>query len=965
MELASVAAPITAVIEDTGPSVGAAPPRARFRTEAVVRSLNGHWDLRWDPIATRAPELPWDHSERPWTEVDVPGCWQLQGHGAPLYTSSKYPFPIDPPHVPDANPLGDYRLVFDADAPFLAGARLRFDGVDCLAQVWLNRTLLGTLRGSRLTHEFDVTDQLRSGGNELLVRVVQWAAPSYLEDQDQWWLSGIFRDVDLVACPPGGLIELQVDADYDPATGHGLLEVRPTAEGEVRWSLPSLGLTDQPCDGSPVDVGPVEPWSAEQPVLHELIVTNGIETARLRVGFRRITIEDGLLRANGVPIRFRGVNRHDHDPRTGRTVTPEAVRADLIMMKRANVNAVRTSHYPPTPYLLEVADELGLWVVEEGDIETHGFVAIDYRGNPCDDPAWREAMLDRTRRMVQRDRNHASIVLWSLGNEAGPGANLAACAELIKAIDPTRPVHYERDPSFAYSDVYSLMYKPIEQVEQIGAGTEEAELSGEQQTAGKPFILCEYAHAMGTGPGGLSEYEELFDRYPRLQGGFVWEWCDHTLWHTDVEGREFLAYGGDFGEEFHDGNFVADGLVTGDRVVRPGLEDYRRVIAPVRLTVAPDGGSVTITNRYDVATTEPLRFHWRIDAATGVLAEGGLEVAVLAPGAETVVELPTAPRGPAEVLTVSALTARPSAWAPAGHELAFGQADVAAAPELPGPTAGAAELLPTRAVRLGEAKLGEDGLSSLAGLSVTGPRVRLWRALTDNDLGRNMVRFGQTPDSDHWARSVLSLARARTVSVDLTDDVLTVRQRVAPPMRDLAVDVVLRWWWADGLVLDVDATPDGPWEGTWARFGLDLELPGQLDDQALRWFGSGPGQSYRDTGQGNRWGWHDDTVAGWQVPYPRPQDNGVRRARRLELALADRRRLIVEGDGHLSLRPWDDEQLHATTHPHRLPPTDRLVLGLQLAVHGVGSGAAGPGVLPQHQLQPRPVRGRYRLSVLD
>jgi beta-galactosidase len=243
--------------------------------------------------------------------------------------------------------------------------------------------------------------------------------------------------------------------------------------------------------------------------------------------------------------------------------------------------------------------------------------------------------------------------------------------------------------------------------------------------------------------------------------------------------------------------------------------------------------------------------------------------------------------------------------------------------------------------------------------------VRLWRALTDNDVGRTMVRFGQVPDSEQWAKLALPLVRPRTTSVDLSDGVLTVRRRAAPPMWDVAIEVVLRWWWAGGLVLDVDATPVGPWTGTWARFGLDLELPGQQPAQSLRWFGSGPGQSYPDTGQGNRWGWHRDTVNGWQVPYAKPQDNGVRRAQRLELELADRRRLVVEGDGHLSLRPWDDAQLHAATHPHELPTTNRLVLGLQLAVHGVGTGAAGPGVLPQHRLQPRPVRGRYRLSVLS
>ncbi|WP_114558811.1 glycoside hydrolase family 2 TIM barrel-domain containing protein [Desertihabitans aurantiacus] len=968
MDLPTDTAALTAVLEDTGPSEGVLPPRARFATDAPVRSLNGRWELRWVPVATAAPEQPWEETDQVWAAVDVPGCWQLQGFGAPLYTSSKYPFPVDPPHVPVENPLGDYRLLFDAGPEFDAGARLRFDGVDCLAQVWLNRELLGTLRGSRLTHELDVTGRLRATGNELLVRVVQWAAGSYVEDQDQWWLSGIFRDVDLLACPPDGLADLEVDADYDPATGHGRIDVRATSTGPVRWSLPGLDLLDREGSG-PVDVGPVEPWSAEHPVLHELVVSTPTETARLRVGFRRVTIEDGLLRANGVPIRFRGVNRHDQDPSTGRTVTREAVRRDLVMMKRANINAVRTAHYPPTPYLLDLADELGLWVVEEGDIESHGFVLVDYRRNPCDDPAWRDALLDRTARMVQRDRNHACVVLWSLGNESGPGANLAACTEWIKAADPTRPVHYERDPSYAYSDVYSLMYTPVERVEKIGAGTEEAELEGKQQTAGKPFILCEYAHAMGTGPGGLSEYEELFDRYPRLQGGFVWEWCDHTLWHTTDDGHRFLAYGGDFGEPLHDGSFAADGLVSSDRVVRPGLEDYRRVIAPVRLEVDADRGTVLVTNRYDVASTAGLRFCWRTSGADGLGDSGVLDVPVLAPGEEATVELPVRARPAGRVVTVSAETAVATAWAEEGHEIAFGQSRVEDAPPLPSVPDAPAHVAGEGRVVVGAAELstrpGPDAftLATLSGLAVHGPRVGMWRAPTDNDLGRNMIRFGQTPDADHWQSMELRQLATRTLSARLVDDVLEVRQRVAPPMRDVGVDVVLRWWWSGGLVLDVAAAPFGGWTGSWARFGLDLELPGQQADRPLRWLGSGPGQDYPDTGQGNRWGWHESTVEDWQVPYARPQENGVRRCRRLELQVADGRRLVVEGDGHVSLRPWDDAELDAAAHPHELPTSDRLVLGLQLAVHGIGTGAAGPGVLPHSQLTPRALSARYRLSV--
>ena len=569
---------MTSYLDDFSPGTGRrSPARAWLHSDAPTLSLNGTWRFRLlgsHHDADDAAADP-DFDDTGWDAIPVPAHWVLIDdgtYGSPIYTNVAYPFPVDPPHVPDENPTGEYRREFDLPEWDVPQTLLRFDGAESVYRIWLNGTEVGVGKGSRLVQEFDVTDLLRAGRNQITVRVHQWSSMSYLEDQDQWWLPGIFRDVTLLGRPAGGLDDLWLRASYDEG-GSGLITPELVAAEEaypITIEVPELGVRTtfgRPGEVEAIKVGPVEPWSAERPRLYDAEVGAAGERVRLRLGFRTVLITGDALTVNGRQVIFRGMNRHETHPVRGRVFDEDHARADLIMMKQFGVNAVRFSHYPPHPRVLDLADELGFWVIDECDLETHGFVFQDWKDNPSDDPRWRDCYLDRIERTVERDKNHPCVIIWSLGNEAGTGANLAAMSQWVHARDPERPVHYEGDHTGAYTDVYSRMYPNLIETAAIGGEIGEIFACGPaeaERIRSMPFLMCEYAHAMGNGPGALAEYDALTTHYRRLHGGFVWEWRDHGLSTRTADGVEFYAYGGDFGEVLHDGNFVMDGMVLPD-----------------------------------------------------------------------------------------------------------------------------------------------------------------------------------------------------------------------------------------------------------------------------------------------------------------------------------------------------------------------------------------------------------------
>ncbi|MFB7509429.1 glycoside hydrolase family 2 TIM barrel-domain containing protein, partial [Streptomyces broussonetiae] len=860
----------TAYVEHFSPGSGVLPPRARYpHSDAKSLSLNGTWRFRLSGTADAEDDsfATQGRYDGDWAQIHVPGHWVLQGHGSPIYTNHLFPFPIDPPRVPTENPTGDHLRVFDlpADWPDLAegSAVLRFDGVESCARVWLNGTDLGEFKGSRLPHEFAVGPLLRTTGNVLAVRVHQWSAGSYLEDQDQWWLPGIFRDVTLLHRPAGAALDFFVHASYDHLASTGTLRVDSDVAGRV--TVAELGI--DLATGESVTV-PVDPWSAETPRLYEGELSTAGERVPLRIGFRSVELSDGLIKVNGRRVLFRGVNRHEWHPQQGRALDLETMRADVLLMKRHNINAVRTSHYPPHPAFLDLCDEYGLWVIDECDLETHGFTEQGWRDNPVDDDRWTPALLDRASRMVERDKNHPSVVIWSLGNEAGTGRGLTAMAEWIKGRDSSRLLHYEGDLGCRDTDMHSRMYASHAEVERIGQGLD----GGPRKRRDLPFVLCEYAHAMGNGPGGLADYQRLFESYDRLQGGFVWEWIDHGIAHPELG----YAYGGDFGEELHDGNFVCDGLLFPDRRPSPGLVEYKKVIEPVGITGEAGDGTVRITNKHDFADLSALAFSWSYEVEGDAVESGTLTVPVLAPGESADVKLPaapaTAPAGEAH-WTVRAALAADTAWAAKDHVVAWGQ--VPAAPRRVPTLAPTARPVPGDGViTLGpgtfDARTG--ALTAIGDVPVRALRLDVWRATTDNDDGASWQadeRFGLV-----WRTLGLQRMRHRLDAVETGENALTVRTRVAPAARDVGLSTVYRWTSnGDGLRLTVSTVPEGDWRVPLPRLGIRFGL---CAADEVRWFGGGPGEAYADTRTASAVGrWHS-TVDELQTPYLRPQENGAR-----------------------------------------------------------------------------------------
>jgi beta-galactosidase len=942
--------------EQVRPARGVRPARAWLRSDAARLSLCGTWSFRLTDRADSDADFAADgFRETGWAQLPVPSHWQLEGHGRPAYTNVRYPFPVDPPRVPDENPTGDYRRVFRVPDEWPdAAIVLRFEGIDSCARVWLNGEELGVTSGSRLPSEFDVTAVVRRDRDNLLaVRVHQWSSGSYLEDQDMWWLSGIFREVNLLSRPVGGIDDVFVHADYDHGTGRGTLRVDSSAAGRV--TVAELGL--ECSTGELVEVGLVQPWSAEVPRLYDATVVSAGETVSVRIGFRRVTVADGVFTVNGRRVLFRGVNRHEFDPDAGRAVSEGVMLADVLLMKQHNINAVRTSHYPPHPYFLELCDEYGLYVIDECDLETHGFVPegdMRVAGNPAEDPRWGDELVDRMRRMVERDKNHPSIVMWSLGNESGSGRNLAAMARWARERDPSRPLHYERDWTARDVDVYSRMYTTHAEVELIGKH-EEPPLDDPQldvRRRGMPFILCEYAHAMGNGPGGLFEYQRLFETYPRCQGGFVWEWIDHALRTRSTEGREFFAYGGDFGEPVHDGNFVADGLLFPDRTPSPGLLELKKVVEPVRL-LAGGPHQLRVENGYEVRDLSHLRFDWLLEEEGRLVSEGTIDVPATAPGETSVVPLPTLARTTRETwLTVRAALSGEEPWAPAGHEVAWGQFPVqtASTPATRSPDVACNTTGPE--VRLGAGTFTPDGeLIRLGELDVSTPRLEVWRAPIDNDRG-----FSRDPQELLWRRIGLDRMTHRVDEVTMVGHEIVVRTRVAPAATAIGLTATYRWSPTDdGLLLHVAVVPEGDWPCSLPRLGVRMSVPAALD--RVEWFGQGPGEAYPDSALSARIGRHARTIDEWQTPYVFPQENGHRAGVRwATLTDDDGAGLFIEGRPTvgLTVRRWTTEDLDVARHTSELATRDRVWLNIDAGQNGLGTASCGPGVLPQYRLLAAP-----------
>jgi len=631
------------------------------------RLLNGEWRFCYlaSPagVPTGFEEESFDDDD--WEAVRVPSNWQMLGYGRPNYTNVAYPYPVDPPRVPQENPVGLYRTTFDVPRVW-SGRRvfLNFGGVNSAFYVWVNGKLVGYDQCAHMPSEFDVTEHVRAGANSLAVQVFQWSDGAYLEDQDMWRLNGIFRDVHLLSTAAVHLRDVtirtilderHVDAilgvsavlrncDAGAVTGCSVVAKLFDAGNELvveRTVSERVALHAQSETTVCVEMAVSSPrkWSAEDPNLYTLLVClrgpdgDVLEVERFRVGFREIEVRGVELLVNGVPIEIRGVNRHDMHPDLGHAVSREAMLQDIVLMKQHNINTVRTSHYPNDPYWLELCDSFGLYVIDEADLETHGFGGVGGRDVLAKDPEWEHAFVDRAARMVQRDKNHPSVIMWSLGNESGYGPNHDAMAAWIREGDPTRPIHCHEAGDGAVVDVVSVMYPTVEHLIKEGRRTDDE----------RPFFMCEYAHAMGNGPGNLKEYWDAIRSHPRLLGGCVWEWADHGIRQCTESGEEWFAYGGDFGDEPNDGNFCIDGLTFPDRTPHTGLIEYKKVLEPVHVEpVDLASGVLKVVSRYQFVSLDHLNVHWSVARDGDVVEQGAVPSPNTPPGGEAELKLPYA-----------------------------------------------------------------------------------------------------------------------------------------------------------------------------------------------------------------------------------------------------------------------------------------------------------------------------------
>ena len=952
---------------------------------SFFRLLNGLWQFQYLTSPADVPpgffEEAFDASQ--WDRLPVPSNWQMHGYGRPQYTNINYPFPVDPPHVPSDNPVGLYRREFALPAEWDAKqVFLHFDGVDSAFYVWLNGQAVGYSQVSHMPSEFDLTPFLRPGGNTLAVQVFQWSDGSYLEDQDAWRLSGIFRDVLLIARPAVYLRDVRIRTSRD-----GMLDLHIEMSGDTEGVITAtlfdgeIAVAEQSLEGDKTKtarmaVAEARLWSAEEPNLYTLLLTladaegRTLTVERFRVGFRQIEIAQGRLLINGVPVTLKGVNRHDTHPDLGHVTPREHMVRDITLMKQHNINTVRTSHYPNDPFWLDLCDEYGLYVIDEADLETHGCHVAGDTALLSKDLAWRAAYVDRAERMVQRDKNHPSVILWSLGNESGYGTNHAAMTETIRALDPTRPIHYESaydaPDEAAAVDLISRMYTDVPGLIAQGQKTEEP----------YPFFLCEYAHAMGNGPGSLKEYWETIYQYPRLLGGCVWEWADHGIRQKGEDGAEWFAYGGDFGDTPNDGNFCIDGLTSPDRVPHPALLELKKVIAPVWAEPKDlRAGVITVHNRYDFASLALLEACWSVQRDGGTVQQGTLPRLDIPAGGTGDVSIPyTLPASGDAWLNVVWTLAEDTPWAARGHEVAWAQFVL---PVTPAPAAfvrldllpalTVAEIGPNLQISGDDFALTFDARRGLltdwtyqgVPLLTRGPQLNVWRAPTDNDV--NLARKWRQAGLDRLISRTTSLAWEQiapqvvqvTVQATLAADSLT---------RAFAVTYLYTVYGSGDVLLETQVVPLGTLPPL-PRLGLQLRLPASFDRFA--WYGLGPHESYPDRRESVKRGVFSGTVQDQFETYIRPQENGNKSEVRWA-TVTDMRGLGLLATAqtlmNVSVHHYTPEDLTQARHTFDLTPRDETIWHLDHAQNGLGSQSCGPGPLPEYLLQPTETRFSVRLT---
>ena len=951
-----------------------------------MQLLNGTWKFQYfnSIYDVQEPFFEKDYDTENFDEIQVPSVWQMAGYDTHQYTNIRYPFPFDPPYVPQDIPCGTYAHTFvyhkDENAP---KAFLNFEGVDSCFYVWINGSYVGYSQVSHMTSEFDITDLLRDGENSIAVLVMKWCDGSYLEDQDKFRMSGIFRDVYILKRPKQAISDYHIKTRIEDMLAKVEIEMKFYSPLNVKISIEDrngavVAIGSIAEEGTAVlEIASPELWNTENPYLYKLILETENEVIVDHIALRKIEIKDQVIYLNGQKIKFRGVNRHDSDPVTGFTISLEQITTDLTLMKQHNFNAIRSSHYPNAPFFYEMCDKYGFMVIDEADIEAHGPFMIyrkedtDYnrfkRWNEkiADDPVWEEAIVDRVKLMVERDKNRFCIVMWSMGNESAYGCNFEKALEWTKNFDPDRITQYEStryrnyDETYDYSnlDVYSRMYPALSEIQEYL-----------DKDGSKPFLLVEYCHSMGNGPGDFEDYFQMIQDNDKMCGGFVWEWCDHAIAHGTAEnGKTIYAYGGDHGEEIHDGNFCMDGLVYPDRTVHTGLLEYKNVYRPARvISYDKESGELVLHNYMDFDDLKDyVKISYELTQDGLVISKGKLPEVSAAPHSEGKINLKiNVPESGKCYLKFIYHLKKELPLLDEDHILGFDEIEVSqkdAKCQL-------AEKWVEKTVTDSELQVSEDDTQihikgrefaytidrrtalftemKFAGREYLNHPMELniWRAPTDNDM---YIK-------SEWKKAYYDKAYTRAYTTEVVQGKhgvkITSHASVVAETVQKILDVTITWKIeaagkidADIAVTKDDEFPDLP------RFGVRMFLDKKLS--AARYFGMGPQESYCDKHQAASHGLYHANVDDLHEDYIRPQENGSHYDCEYVELNNSRYGIVVSAENAFSFNAsyYTQEELEKKTHNYELIESDSVVFCVDYALNGIGSNSCGPVVLDQYR----------------
>ncbi len=944
--------------------------------------LSGQWSFHFFNNPMLVPEAFYTQKMEQWGQITVPNMWQMEGHGDLQYTDEGFPFPIDVPFVPTDNPTGAYQRTFTLGKNWdNKQTIIKFDGVETYFEIYINGKYVGFSKGSRLTAEFDISEFVKQGENLLSVRVMQWADSTYIEDQDMWWTAGIFRDVYLVGKEQVHVQDFTVRTDFaddyvaatlscqvelenlsiQQATNYTLEYALMDKDHIVsQGSCNNLTIDDKAQTHFKIEMTSPTHWTAENPYLYQLVLTlkdslgKTIEVIPQRIGFRDIKIRDGLFYINNQYVMLHGVNRHDNDHLKGRAVGMDRVEKDLVLMKQHNINSVRTAHYPNDPRFYELCDIYGLFVMAETDVETHGFANVGDLSRITNDAAWETVFVDRAERHVHAQKNHPSIIIWSLGNESGYGCNIRAMYKATKAIDDTRLVHYEEDRDAEVVDVISTMYSRVQLMNYFGEFPHE-----------KPRIICEYAHAMGNGPGGLTEYQNVFYKHAHIQGHYVWEWCDHGILAQNEKGEWFYKYGGDYGDYPNNYNFCMDGLIYPDQTPSPGLKEYKQVIAPVKMSAVDEqAGKFLVQNRLWFTDLNDYTITAEIRAEGETILSTQFKVEHLAANSEREIEVTIPTLDEREVfINFTVCKDSRTLYSDANHEIAVYQY------QLKENTAAEEVFINHSAIPLQveERRLEYiiTGNNFCLNFSKVNGKLSSWivngEELIKSDPKLNffkpMIDNHKQEHDGLWEPAHLQIMQEhfRTLHVEQVDGQveITTTSIIAPPVFDFGMQCKYRYQINANGQLNIELSGEryGDYPYVIPVIGLDLGINGDFDQ--VKYYGRGPEENYQDSKQANVIDVYQSTVADMFENYPFPQNNGNRQHVRWA-ALTNRNGtgLLVKPQQEINFSAWfyTNQNLHEAQHTTELERSGYITLNLDHKLMGLGSNSWGSEVLDSYRV---------------